>query len=268
MDRRKLLYILFSTGIVGAVAGANNRTPGRSDAPPEDVRWFHGLEDFFSDWGQEKPTFAQVEFSQVEHNNVNYNITKIPASSIKSGDYKFRVNQSDKPKSLDNLADGAVAAINGSFFMEDHTPIGYVKSEGKVLNKKKSRVRNSGFFVVDNGRADITRKLDLKVNYEVVLQSFPMMRYRGRNRTKLKDEPAFRSAVAVDKDHHVYFITTENGIFSNGEVNFQEFNSFLASQGYPDVLNLDGGASTSMRAPGFKQRGYDKIVNALCVYGA
>lgn len=185
--------------------------------------------------------FSQQLFRTQNGKILTYNIAKIP----KNSNLTPKIIISKEKKSVEDLVNGAEIGINGSFFTLEGTILGYVKSEGKILNNKKTNARLKGYLVKDITGFDIKKKINSK-NYDLVLESFPILEYNNKSYVKSENERSFRSAVAIDSQKNLYLITTENALLSSGRVSYKEFKEFLETQNYISVLNLDGGSSTQM----------------------
>jgi len=208
----------------------------------------------------------EIKLSKIKYNDTNYNVIKIPKNRLINEDLEIKIAHSvGERKSLESLSSGAIAAINGNFYDENDKPIGYLK-DSKVINGEHINRKNKGFFVVNKGLPDIIRTLG-DYHYDVILESYPLLVYDYGAMRRINNESDFRSAVAIDKSHNLYLVTTENGTLSAGRITYKEFQDFLISQNYKTALNLDGGTSTQMlKRPGFNQHGLKGIVTAIGIY--
>ena len=177
--------------------------------------------------------------------------------------YRFTVrNDPGAPATVEEWQErlGALAVVNGSFYLQDNTPETPLRSEGKRLGPTGYASRH-GAFVAGAGAAILDlagRPLDpaiaafpnAMVSYPLLVDTDGVVRAQG-NPTWL----ANRTFVAIDHQGRVILGTTETGFFA-----LRRFGRFLkaAPLGIKVALNLDGGpvACQVVAAGGFRKSIY------------
>ncbi|MEM8837697.1 MAG: phosphodiester glycosidase family protein [Pseudomonadota bacterium] len=140
--------------------------------------------------------------------------------------------------------DGAVAAVNGSYYTRYGNPDTPIVSGGIAMGPKNYDATH-GAFVVKNNRAQI---VDLKaVDWQTALEgadhamvSYPLLVSPDKTRkvTSNRKWLANRTFVAIDSEGRVIFGTTKDAFFS-----LERLATFLETAGLnvTHALNLDGG---------------------------
>lgn len=168
---------------------------------------------------------------------------------------KVVYNKSSDVKSITEK-EGAIAAINGSFFDANGDPLGLLISNGKTVNGRiATHPLYSGIFYVKDGIPRIVRKDDFAAaGVTQALQVGPVLIADGKDADGLKDISSvhYRSGIATDGSDRIIIYATDTNY--NG-LSFYEIRQIMR---LPDincthVLNLDGGGSTQMfvSAPSF-----------------
>ncbi|MCD4651933.1 MAG: phosphodiester glycosidase family protein [Candidatus Cloacimonetes bacterium] len=205
-----------------------------------------------------------TRYYEIGERLVRFHVIRIPASQF--SEYKLELMVGDKPGHIREIAPGAVAAINGGFFLKDGQLLGYQKSGSDVHSDKAFDYRTKAYFVVNEESSIISRTVDLSADNQVVLESYPLLIENGKIVAEWKQNRHFRSAVAL-KGADCYFIATDNPLFSENEITISEFADFLFQEGFDSALNLDGGSSTQiMYRDKLIQNGYRKIISVLALY--
>lgn len=136
--------------------------------------------------------------------------------------------------------------INGGFFETDYTPSGYVIMNGKRVGTNRFSEEGTGLFVIKDNRVSVrdlgTEPFESGETFDHAIQSFPLLISRGAPvLTVNRGQKARRTAIGVDNEQNIYFITT-----NSPSLTLYEFMEELVKTGIPfdAVLNLDGGPST------------------------
>ena len=164
---------------------------------------------------------------------------------------------------------GAIAAINGSFFKfglgyntEDYNSVDYLRKEGITLAPNTytapgigRAMHQKGAIAIFNGKfyilkADRLKEWEKYIQAQEVITSGPLLRIDGN------DEPlessAFyvtrhpRTAVAKRENGNIIFFTVDGRSSESNGMSLEELQKTLRWLGASDILNLDGGGSTTM----------------------
>lgn len=156
-------------------------------------------------------------------------------------------------KSLDvkNTAerDGAIAAINGSFFDINWKPLGLLISNGKTINNKiATHPIYSGIFYIKDGIPHIVYRNDFSLNgVTQAIQVGPILLFDGKDAEGLKDIHSinYRSGIATDDLNRVIIYATDT---NHDGISWHELRQIMKMSDINclNVLNLDGGGSTQM----------------------
>ncbi|MBI3813283.1 MAG: phosphodiester glycosidase family protein [Nitrospinae bacterium] len=161
---------------------------------------------------------------------------------------KVIYNRSSNVKSITEK-EGAIAAINGSFFDVNGEPLGLLISDGKTINRRiATHPLYSGIFYVKDSIPHIVYRDDFAADgVTQALQVGPVLIADGKDTDGLKDTNSihYRSGIATDGLNRVIIYATDTNY--NG-LSFYEIRQIMR---LPDincthVLNLDGGGSTQM----------------------
>ncbi len=153
----------------------------------------------------------------------------------------------DGRATVDALAPpGDSITINASFFDTEGRAMGLAVDHGRSLAGR--RLAKWGALLVEDGRARVLRGADLpeEPRADLVVQGLPRLVADGRV-LELKAQRSFRTAVCADGTRLTLVVTT-------ARVDTTVFARFLAAApeagglGCRSALNLDGGASTQLRA--------------------
>ena len=165
---------------------------------------------------------------------------------------------------------GATAAINGSFFLDDGTPLGLLISKGKQIGP----VRNVdwGVFLLDgNGHPSLVHARDWKHSPDVqfALQSGPRLVVEGKALT-FKPNIARRSAICIRKNDTILLVATARPMTLLELANLLQRKQSEGGLECHGALNLDGGSSTQLILPGaprdFGIRQGDRVPIAIGVF--
>lgn len=175
------------------------------------------------------------------------------------------------------VENGAVAAINGSFF-NMRAPYGgatYTRVDGEVtdnntLNDAKIRgYRDNGSVATLDGKtyilqADETADWENMIYAEDVLTAGPLMLVGGKDveilMTPFNTNRHPRSAVGKKADGSIVFVVVDGRTSQSVGVSIPELAQIMKWAGCVDALNLDGGGSSTLVIG-------DRIVNRPCDNG-
>jgi uncharacterized protein YigE (DUF2233 family) len=151
-------------------------------------------------------------------------------------------------------------AVNGSFFLKDHTPLGLLISDGQLI--QGVRKVDWGVFFVRDGRPGLIHRRDWpgEAGVSFAIQSGPRLVVDGRP-VKVRPQRARRTVIGVQADGQIFVAATAS------PVDLSELVTTLIDQGVTQALNLDGGSSSQLYAPAW---GLDlagaPVVNAVGVF--
>ncbi len=174
---------------------------------------------------------------------------------------------------------GAIAAINGSFFKfnyehntVDYNSVDYIRKGGRELapntyTGSSRAMHQRGALALYDGELYILKADELKswegyIQAEEVLTSGPLLRVAGRDEA-LENSSFYttrhpRTAVAKLENGNILLFTVDGRADSSRGMTLEELQKTLRWLGARDILNLDGGGSTTMFIEG---RGSNGVVN-------
>lgn len=174
---------------------------------------------------------------------------------------------------------GAVAAINGSFFKfnyeyntVDYNSVDYIRKEGKELapntyTGSSRAMHQRGALALYDGELYILKADELKdweryIQAQEVLTSGPLLRVAGRDES-LENSSFYttrhpRTAVAKLENGNILLFTVDGRAESSLGMTLEELQKTLRWLGARDIINLDGGGSTTMFIDG---SGTNGVVN-------
>ncbi|OGV95884.1 MAG: hypothetical protein A3I04_08320 [Nitrospinae bacterium RIFCSPLOWO2_02_FULL_39_110] len=144
---------------------------------------------------------------------------------------------------------GAIAAINGSFFDINGKPLGLLISDGQTINGKiATHFLYSGiFYVKDNIPRIAYRENFSPIGIKHAVQVGPLLVMDGKGIEGIKDIHSinYRSGIAMDGFNKIIIYATDT------QYNGVSWHELMQLMRFPDinclhVLNLDGGGSTQM----------------------
>lgn len=186
----------------------------------------------------------------------------------------FRLVNLDQLKTIRAWRDelpSALFIMNGVYFHTDGTPVGSLRIDGKEWSKTEFDADRSGVFEFDSVPSIIDTEKDSKLvrASKTSAQSYPFLIKDGIASVSVDSHLlARRSFIGIDQDEKVYL-----GVFPDGEISLFEFSKLLKELPiqWKDVLNLDGGPSTSYfsRISGSDEieDGYSAVPNVIAVEG-
>ena len=134
--------------------------------------------------------------------------------------------------------------VNGGYFEQDFSPVGFVRIDGRTLHKRRS-LRLSGFVAIDRrGTLRLLTKKDNVSGYRTVIQSGPHLINPGGSIGIKSDtgQTARRTVIGVTRDQTIVLAVTEPISLSDLA------RAMLAELPSLDrLLNLDGGPSTALK---------------------
>lgn len=157
----------------------------------------------------------------------------------------------------------ALVAINGSFFAlnKPYNSVDYLRVDGRELapNEYKDgtqRLRHQlGAIAVQNGRlsilkADTSAVWETTVEAEDLLTSGPLLRIHGQDEPLRNDSFYIqrhpRTAVGITEEGKIWLITIDGRNAQAQGMSLEELQKMFRWLGASDLLNLDGGGSTTL----------------------
>lgn len=188
---------------------------------------------------------------------------------------------------------GAIAAINGSFFdMQYFNPICYLRIDGENVGENTNKntpyrkYYQYGTFVLDdNGMPKILKTDSLRVwenslPYQNIMTAGPLLIQSGKEQP-MRDDRTFvthrhnRTAIGIKPDGTVLMITVDGRHAKAQGMTLVQLIKTLKWLGCVDALNMDGGGSTTCYIKGrgvvnypsdnnaFDHKGERKVSNAI-----
>lgn len=192
----------------------------------------------------------------------------------KAGNYEFGVFVPDKRLVTSDIAasEDVLAAINGTFFnMQEGYNVHYVKVNDSVIaltDDGEFGVRATGLLTAQGEEVDISawgpeREDAGVVKAEDAIVSGPLLVDDGReislDSTNFNNNRHPRSLVGITGDGHVLFIAVDGRQPGYAEgLSLFELRELARSLGCTEILNLDGGGSTTLYVKG---EGVNGVVN-------
>lgn len=198
------------------------------------------------------------------------------------------------PKEKTSIAasrSGALAAINGSYFnMKTGNSVCYLRKDGIVIDTTYTGTLatvSNGAVLIRKGKLNLVpwikeNEKTCKLKKGTILSSGPLMLLDGKpcdlsgcsqNFVNTKHP---RSAVALTKDHKIWFIVVDGRMKGKAEgINIPELTHLIRILGGKDALNLDGGGSSTLWNSALSGSGIAntpcgsderQVANSLCVY--
>lgn len=188
---------------------------------------------------------------------------------------KYMVGMADymEKTSVQAKQQDAIVAINGSFFRNHAEPLGasrhMVLIDGAIVAKTDSsefHSRGTGVVLINDNQVDISdwsrqREEEIEGNAEYAMTSGPLLMDDGKvidigqSTFVLKRHP--RSVIAFQEGHLLLIVIggrTENA----AGMTLEEVRFFCKALGCSDIINLDGGGSSTLYVKGYDE---DDIVN-------
>ncbi len=176
----------------------------------------------------------------------------------------------------------AIAAINGSFFKFnyehntiDYNSVDYIRKGGVKLAPNTytgtgRAMHQRGALAVYDGtlyilKADVLKDWERYIQAEEVITSGPLLRIADRDEP-LENSSFYitrhpRTAVAKRADGTIILFTVDGRAAQSQGMSLEELQKTLRWLGARDIINLDGGGSTTMYIKNAKGAGTNGIVN-------
>ncbi len=154
-------------------------------------------------------------------------------------------------KDMVNLTKSSVG-INASYFDENYSPLGFLKTKGKIRNDYIAEpIIYSGVLALNNGRLTILHRDSFKKSdWFEALQAGPRLIADSKQTIGVEDtidyrEKARRAGIGVDKKGFVVLAVTAGGIASWKQI----IKTLLSAKiEIKTFMNLDGGSSAQVYA--------------------
>jgi uncharacterized protein YigE (DUF2233 family) len=183
-----------------------------------------------------------------EGKTFSYSFSPIPASSS-----LILIPNFEDKKSFETITStsGCTAAINGGFYQENNTPLGWFVAEGKTIAPPVSSTLFNAFLRITRDGAVTIEGQASSAYYG--LQAGPRLLEDAEPRTLRirNDEPARRSVVAITSEGQAILLS----IFSPEQVfegpyleDLPEVVALISQKqalGLQDAMNLDGGSASA-----------------------
>ena len=165
----------------------------------------------------------------------------------------------------------AIAAVNGNFFdVKNGGSVDFVKSDGKIINLNRLEKNGNRAFhqraavVIENGKVAI-KKWDGSTDWEKnlieknVLLNGPLLVFMGVNETL--DTVAFnrlrhpRTCLGIKPNGRIILLTVDGRNDNSAGMSLFELTKIMRWLGCSDVINFDGGGSTTLWVNGYPNNG-------------
>lgn len=200
--------------------------------------WYNtapGVSVRYEDWKDPAGDEDTVTIVRFDLHHVNLSVAYQPAHPLLMGDWMSKEH--------------ATAIINGGYFDQQGNAVALVVSNGQTFG---TSYNGFGGMLSVNAQGQTTLRALSQQPYnpnseqlQQATQSAPMLIFPGGKRAQFSANAASsrRSAVAMDKQGHLLFISSPDTSFS-----LDEFADLLVSSdlSLTVALNLDGGASTGL----------------------
>lgn len=162
---------------------------------------------------------------------------------------------------------GAVAAVNGSFFKfnyehntVDYNSVDYIRKNGAVLapntyTSGSRAMHQRGAIAIHKGvlyilKADELKSWERYILADEIITSGPLLRVAGLDE-KLENSSFYttrhpRTAVAKRENGNIILFTVDGRAKESAGMSLEELQKTLRWLGAKDIINLDGGGSTTM----------------------
>lgn len=212
-------------------------------------------------------TWKQGHFDKLFESQQEINLVEIDLKK-----YRKKIRLAADPKELKKTSQfateaNALIAINGGFFdMKNGGSWDYVKVDNKVINTTKKKTDRANAILLINKRA-IDIQPDSSIDYKQsqvpnILLSGPLLIHEGKDAT-LANNPFNnnrhpRSAIAVTADQKLIFFVVDGRHSLAAGMNLSELTQTLRWLGAKNVMNVDGGGSSTLYVQGATE---NSIVN-------
>jgi len=190
--------------------------------------------------------YGILEFEEgVYKTNIRLKVLKVDPRR-----YLIRIMHSkeynDKKLSVKEFSDksGAIAVINGGFFLSSYEPLGLIIQDSVVINPV-SRA-DWGIFLMEKGEPKIIHTRDYRYNPSIsqALQVGPRLVVNGKI-VKLKTQVSRRSALGITRDKTLVLLVSEDSVvYADDLAKIMRLSPSEGGLGCESALNLDGGPSS------------------------
>lgn len=216
--------------------------------------------------------YGSVELQESEYKtSIHLKVLKVdphryPIRIIHSKDYN------EKKLSVKEFSNrsGALAVINGGFFLSDYEPLGLIIQDGIIINRISKA--DWGIFLIEKGEPRIIHTRDYRYNKNIsqALQVGPRLVVGGKA-VKLKNQVARRSALGITRDKKVVFLVSgDSVVYADDLAEIMRLAPSDGGLGCEFAINLDGGPSSQfyLNYKGFEDfvAGGSEVPNAIGVF--
>jgi len=164
-----------------------------------------------------------------------------------------------------------LAAVNGNFFdVKNGGSVDFVRVDGKIINSNRLEKNGNRAFhqraavVIENGKIAL-KKWDGSIDWEKnlieknVLLNGPLLVFNSINETL--DTGAFnrlrhpRTCLGIKPNGRVILLTVDGRNDNSAGMNLFELTKIMRWLGCSDVINFDGGGSTTLWVNGYPNNG-------------
>ncbi len=244
----------------------------------DDVKWHH----------------FHFNEKQIFNSNQNIHFLKFKNKS-KKRHIKFADFEDDSLRLTSAFAkqNGAIAAVNGSFFsVKEGFAVDLIKVDGKVLDttelvKSKLSFHQKSALVIHKNTLKILRGdttdlfWDRHLKQKNVMVTGPLLMYDGKrellSKSAFNDNRHPRTCACVTHENDVILLTVDGRTAESQGVSLSELSFLMQNLNCKEAINLDGGGSTTMYVAGkgvvnmpcdnkkFDHEGERKVSNILFI---
>ena len=171
---------------------------------------------------------------------------------------------------------GAFAAVNGSFFkfnyehnILDYNSVDYIRKDNTLLapntyTSNSRAMHQQGALAIYNGvlyilKADALKNWESYIQAQEIITSGPLLRVAGVDE-KLENSTFYttrhpRTAIAKRENGNIILFTVDGRAKESAGMSLEELQKTLRWLGAKDIINLDGGGSTTMFILGATENG-------------
>ena len=231
---------------------------------------------------------------QIFNSNQNIHYLKFKNKS-KKRHIKFADLEDDSLRLTSAFAkqNGAIAAVNGSFFsVKEGFAVDLIKVDGKVLDttelvKSKLSFHQKSALVIHKNTLKILRGdttdlfWDRHLKQKNVMVTGPLLMYDGKrellSKSAFNDNRHPRTCACVTHENDVILLTVDGRTAESQGVSLSELSFLMQNLNCKEAINLDGGGSTTMYVAGkgvvnmpcdnkkFDHEGERKVSNILFI---
>ena len=217
-----------------------------------------------------------VHFSHHEYFQSNQFIAVLEIPKCSGHRLEFACESDRTPTSTIAKRHDALAAINGSFFdMDKHNPVCYLRIQGEELGENtpgtdtvNRKYYQYGTLIVSGdsvriARTDSNRCWERTLPDSNIMTAGPLLVYHGERQFVRTDRTFVsrrhpRTAVGIRSDGTILLFVVDGRSKESEGMSLDELTKTLRWLGCTDVLNMDGGGSTTLYLKNWPNNG---IVN-------